>query len=411
MSRQSAIFLLATFWAASSAQAASQGVVSPLATNQGMATTSNPILGDLTIGGQTSAPGSLMRVDHQLENNTTAPMVTEGRIWPGITYAFAGISKDFNSVNCPSTAVPCVTLFSFVVNNGSPGSTVAIIGDALAKTNGAKVFGSNLIARTGGGGISADLIGLEIDMEPALADTVTDGIGLVLNAFNKPIGAAVQLGALGGGAWVNGYVSSHVKGAHFSTQVGDSTKATSFINTTNGLFSGAAIMLGKGASQAVDFGGGSWGTDTYFFGDTSHNMVINLGSGGTLVIRDPSGTIVHTFDQHGRYSATGGILSSFKIEAPDFVSSGSPPSVSGACAISSQIGGNSAGAFVTASACPSSSFTFTFFVTAPNGYACSATDMTTAANSVRQTSFTTTTATFAINSSANDNFTFRCSAF
>jgi hypothetical protein len=94
-----------------------------------------------------------------------------------------------------------------------------------------------------------------------------------------------------------------------------------------------------------------------------------------------------------------------------FIASGSAPTNSGSCAINTQLGGNTAGSFKANGACSSGTILLTFATTAPNGWTCAANDLTTTADTIKQTAYTTTTASFAATMAASDLASFSCTAF
>jgi hypothetical protein len=88
---------------------------------------------------------------------------------------------------------------------------------------------------------------------------------------------------------------------------------------------------------------------------------------------------------------------------------GTPPVLTGTCTTGSQVGGNTAGKFTAT--CTAQTVIMTFAMTATNGWACKSEDNTTPADSLKQTGFTTTTATFTGTTAASDAVTFSCIAF
>jgi hypothetical protein len=95
------------------------------------------------------------------------------------------------------------------------------------------------------------------------------------------------------------------------------------------------------------------------------------------------------------------------------VSGGTAPTNSGTCAINTQVGGNTAGSLKANGACASGTIVLTFATTAPNGWACTASDLTTPANLIKPgPTYTTTTATFTgVTMAASDLVTFSCVGF
>jgi hypothetical protein len=251
-------------------------------------------------GNQTPVAGSLMQIDNLIESSPDYPLANEGSIWPQTTYSYAAFSKEFNAF-AGAGGSPLATLFAFANNNNSGGDVTAIIGDAVDRTGSSTVFGGNLIARNGAGISGSKLVGLEIDVEPAAGTTPSsNSCGLIFNIYN--VAAAdptpvCTVGGVGGGIWGNGFLTSHIAGAHFAVQSGDPVQAHSFINTTNASsgFISAAIVLGQGAAQSIDFGGSAFGTSPYVYGDSSGNLNFNAGTGGLLALRNTSGSLTSTW--------------------------------------------------------------------------------------------------------------------
>jgi hypothetical protein len=75
------------------------------------------------------------------------------------------------------------------------------------------------------------------------------------------------------------------------------------------------------------------------------------------------------------------------------------------------VGGNTAGTFTMNGACIAGTVILTFAYTAPNGWACAATDQTTTGDTVVQTATTTTTSTLTGTMANSDVISFRCTAF
>ncbi len=245
-------------------------------------------------GNQVPVAGGAMKIDNLLQTGTF-PLVNEGGIWPGsMAYTYLGISKEFTaaSVATPGDA-PLTPLFSFANENGSGASVVAIMGDCNVHTNNGACWGSNLIARSNGGGINAKLVGLEIDVEPAAGDVVTDGGGLFLNAFSSATGPAIQTGSGDGvGSFTNGIILGGIgsTGAGLSTTVG-STMAYG-IYTGNGSFNQAAIQIGNdngSNQQRIRFSGAS-GSPAQIYVDSS-NFTHIVSASNSLLIRDSTDTV------------------------------------------------------------------------------------------------------------------------
>jgi hypothetical protein len=200
-------------------------------------------------------------------------LTNEGGIWSGKVWTELGVSRTFTSSNNSASpnAAPNATLFSHARNNGSNNQVVSIIGDANVATSNSTCFGANFIARSNGGSLTnAYLVGCELDVEPAVGDTVDSRSGgLFINAFNTTIPVAIQIGAVGGGAWTN------------------------LIVTPGNVFAvnGAGNIFGTGTLQIKTSGGAN---PTYQFFDTTN--------GGWLFFSDGSGVArLATADTAGNF--------------------------------------------------------------------------------------------------------------
>ena len=186
-----------------------------------------------------------------LYENSTHPINAEGGIWSNTPYAYLGVSRDFDaSVGGTGprqfgggNGGPVSALFVYANNTGTASDCAAIIGDSVARVNNASAFGGNLIARGENNLTGLHLVGLELDVEPTPTGSVTSGSGLAINAFSQrmPI-PAIQIGGLGGGRFGDGLVIDAVTGAGVGAETG--AAMTSFVNTVNGAYSDAAIVLG-----------------------------------------------------------------------------------------------------------------------------------------------------------------------
>lgn len=96
---------------------------------------------------------------------------------------------------------------------------------------------------------------------------------------------------------------------------------------------------------------------------------------------------------------------------PGIIAGGSAPTLTGTCATTTQVGGNTAGSFVTSAGCSATTVIITFATTAPNGWVCDASDETTSADSLKQTGHTTTSCTLTGTTAAADVVVFHASAF
>jgi hypothetical protein len=94
-----------------------------------------------------------------------------------------------------------------------------------------------------------------------------------------------------------------------------------------------------------------------------------------------------------------------------YLANGPVPTGGGSCAINTQLGGNTIGSFKANGACAGGTIGLTFSVTAPNGWACTIWDLTTTTDTIKQTSYTQTTASFAAIMASADLAVFMCFGF
>jgi hypothetical protein len=196
---------------------------------------------------------------------------------------------------------PLTTLFAFANNNGATGDVVAVLGDAVARQSSGTVFGANFIARNAAATTGTKLVGLEIDLEPASGTTISaNSIGLAINVFSIATSApAIQIGRVSSGTWGNGITSLGVTGSHFSVSTANTTTSASCLNTQYGTYSNAAIVMGTGVSQSINFGAGAFGTSPYLYGNVGGDLIANMGTSGFVVFSNPAGAQRFTFSSSG----------------------------------------------------------------------------------------------------------------
>lgn len=90
---------------------------------------------------------------------------------------------------------------------------------------------------------------------------------------------------------------------------------------------------------------------------------------------------------------------------------GSPPTATGTCPINTQVGGNTAGSFKANGACAGGTVILTFSIAAPNGYICTAHDLTTPADLMEQTAYGTASCTLTGSMANADLVTFEARGF
>lgn len=110
-------------------------------------------------------------------------------------------------------------------------------------------------------------------------------------------------------------------------------------------------------------------------------------------------------------AVTGAATFSAAANIPRMIATGSVPTLSGTCSTGTQAGGNTAGSFKFSSACSAGTVIMTFAAAATNGWACKVQDMTTPADALNQTAYTTTTATITGTAASGDQTVFQCVGF
>lgn len=100
-----------------------------------------------------------------------------------------------------------------------------------------------------------------------------------------------------------------------------------------------------------------------------------------------------------------------ELTARSFLMGGATPTASGTCAVTTQVGGNTAGKFTASGACVAGTYILTFGFTATNGWACDAQDQTTPTDTIKQTGVSATSATFAATTANADVVNFKCLAY
>lgn len=181
-----------------------------------------------------------------------------------------------------------------------------------------------------------------------------------------------------------------------------------------------SLVIGTGGSLAVS------GTGT--IGATSLNGLSTTGSGAAI----PTGPTTNTLNDLASFNtATGqladsGILKSIvpmtnntntygqaQTFAKSIISGGTTFTIAaGGCGTTTSLtGGGIAGSFVAGQTSCIPVLTLATSAAAPHGYACFVNDLTTPANSIHQTSSTTTTATFTGTVTVSDVINFGCIAY
>ena len=171
---------------------------------------------------------------------------------------------------------------------------------------------------------------------------------------------------------------------------------------------GGSKLYDDGSFSALSANITGLGSSTLPLCTTTGGRITNSGCalGTSPTIVSPTITGAVTFS--GGSISTGGTLNFSGLKG-NYIASSNNGSVSG-CSLTASTGGGSAGKFVsgTSGTC---TVTVTSSVTVANGYACWANDITTPADTLHQTAYTTTTSTISGTTVSGDVIVWGCLAF
>lgn len=179
----------------------------------------------------------------------------------------------------------------------------------------------------------------------------------------------------------------------------------------NGFFADSSIAATSGANVtsppyqwAANFWNGTQSTNSIALWKnvpgtgTNPSVVWKLSYSGANAIPDTTG--VHSVD----------MSAAAFVDVNAIVAAGAKFVISSGCTTSATAGGAMAGTFTASSS--TCSPVITPGITAPNGFACSVTDMTTGSATIRETAYSATTVTFTGGTlGSTDQFIFNCTAF
>jgi hypothetical protein len=140
-------------------------------------------------------------------------------------------------------------------------------------------------------------------------------------------------------------------------------------------------------SWNLDNGTRKWVVGTNFL--TSNDFEFSNGSADLVVINHTSGA----------------------IKAPAYISAGTTFTATGCGTPTSLTGGATAGSFLAQARSCTVTVTMGNLATAPNGWSCSVWDVTTTADTLKETAYTTTTVTFSGTVASRDKIIFGCTGF
>lgn len=219
------------------------------------------------------------------------------------TSSYLGFSGAIAAADDPTNAnadSPRNILSVFGTNNGSVAPLVPLWAASNCKVTGALCYGANISAYGLAGAITPKLFGLEIDLAFGAGNSVGAGSGaLFINTFNvAKTGPAIQINGVSSGTFTNGVMIGGV--ASDGTMLGNlgAGTANSFLNTSNGNYTTAAIIIannnGTGYTlgsnnQVIDFAPAS-GNATVAAMNASNNFILQNGGASNYFITTTSGS-------------------------------------------------------------------------------------------------------------------------
>lgn len=360
-------------------------------------------------GGAGGTPNSLT-----LTNATGLPLAGLNGLGAGVATLLGGTSSGMGGpagTTSPSFTTPAI---------GAATGTSLALGGATLGTNALAVTGSVAISgQTVSEAGSATVPGYTF-----VGDTTT-GIALVSNGVSivsagssaaRISSSGLRMISTAGIGWVTGtdpsvaFTTELLQDASNTLAQRNGTNAQAFrvyntftdaSNYERGQFSWSSSILkigtdasGTGSARAVELtiGGTSdwrWTTSGHYVAVTDNTFDIGA-SGATRPRTGYFGTSVQT---------------------PAEVGTGTSPTATGSCAITTKLGGNTVGSFVASGACVAGTVILTFALTAPTGWTCNTHDTLTPGDAMNLTAYTTTTATLTGTMANSDLVTFDCRGF
>lgn len=294
-----------------------------------------------------------------------------------------------------------------------------------------------------GSAASGSVTGTVVDLKASLKFTNADGFDI----WNGATALNIQDFNIVGDGTNNNGISNQDVGRVFAG--GTAVSVSNFGGNNvwalyNAEINGGRIVTGNGGYGFVAQNGGTIDLNHLVAGGPGANGVESLSSGS---ISWGSDAVVSGANGQGFYAAGGGSLRPIGTTTttgnvgygvmrdydgvaqlgtlvsqnngnPDqlavnsrygYLNGGSPPTLSGTCTTSAQVGGNTAGKFTAT--CTSQTVILTFAGSATNGWTCEAKDLTTPADSLNETAYSATSCTLTGTTAASDSVVFSAQAF
>lgn len=217
-------------------------------------------------------------------------------IYPYNVSSFLGLSTRISAANDPPNwqgtttgDVPRTALTTLVTNSGAAKPGVSILCIANATASNTKVFGTNPIAMTTISDGTVTLIGTEIDIvwpSGTTPATAAGSGGLIINGLNSTKmgqGLTITTGGDAGSRWDNGIAITNITGASIYAVNGSPSQDT-FMSTTGGTFSTAAILLGNTHNIRFNKVDGSLGASLAM--NSGNSLYASLHATGIYVVGD-----------------------------------------------------------------------------------------------------------------------------
>ena len=177
-----------------------------------------------------------------------------GGLWPTSALKSFNMIASEPDINTTESVVICDQKFIVGNQSGKTGTTfesgtshdfVASQNIAYGTVDNVQLFGQNIIVTTVPN-VQAKMIGTEIDIQPSTGTTVTEGAGIIVNAFGEsmPIPAMAVYGVFGG-SFSDALVVRGVTGSAVSAG-SDAGTMRHFLNMQNANFTDLAICMKDG---------------------------------------------------------------------------------------------------------------------------------------------------------------------
>lgn len=177
-----------------------------------------------------------------------------GGLWPTSALKSFNLIASEPEINTDESVVICDQKFIVGNQSGKTGTTfesgtshnfVASQNIAYGTVDNVEIFGQNIIVTTVPN-VQAKMIGTEIDIQPSTGTTVTEGAGIIVNAFGEsmPIPAMAVYGDFGG-SFSDALVVRGVTGSAVSAG-SDAGTMRNFLNMQNANFTDLAICMKDG---------------------------------------------------------------------------------------------------------------------------------------------------------------------